>query len=93
MLDKSTFNIEDSHLEQNQSALAINPVEIAIKIAINHKASDVHVKSNRQTRVRVKTELKKTDVVASAEDVYAFCRKYMPMDIKKIESFQNKEIF
>jgi twitching motility protein PilT len=93
MLDKSTFNIEDSHLEQNESALAVNPVEIAIKIAINHKASDVHVKSNRQTRVRVKTELKKTDVVASIEDVYAFCRKYMPMDIKKIEAFQNKEIF
>ena len=33
MLDKSTFNIEDSHLEQNESALAVNPVEIAIKIA------------------------------------------------------------
>ena len=92
MLDKSSFNIESSQRSFEPTSAA-NPVEVSIKIAINNKASDIHVKSNRPTRVRVKTELKKTDVKASIEDVYAFCRKYMPMDLKKIEQFQNKEIF
>ena len=92
MLDKSSFNIESSQ-RSSEPTSAANPVEVSIKIAINNKASDIHVKSNRPTRVRVKTELKKTDVKATVEDVYAFCRKYMPMDLKKIEQFQQKEIF
>lgn len=91
-LDKSSFSIEDTRSEKVEPAL-FNPVETAIKIAINYKASDVHVKSNRQTRVRVKTELKKTDVVATANDLYEFCKKYMPMDEAKIEDFKNKKIF
>ena len=81
-LDKSSFSIEDTRSEKVEPAL-FNPVETAIKIAINYKASDVHVKSNRQTRVRVKTELKKTDVVATANDLYEFCKKYKILRIRR----------
>ena len=89
--DKNNWNIDDSSLKANESI--VNPVETAIRLAISHKASDVHVKSNRATRLRIKTELKKTDVMATADDLYAFCKKHMPQDIAKIDKFANKEIF
>ena len=93
-MDKSLFNLQDTtEPAAPQYRTVANPVEMAIRLAINHKASDVHVKSNRSTRLRIKTELKKTDVIANVDDVFEFCHKYMPQDTAKIESFKNKEIF
>ncbi len=94
-MDKSLFNIPDSMTPTNRGEYrtTTNPVEVAIRLAINHQASDVHVKSNRATRLRIKTELKKTDVMASAEDLLEFCEKYMPQDHKKLKQFENHEIF
>lgn len=97
MLDKSSFTIEGNVEQPVDKAVkatsSFNPVERAIKLGITHNASDVHVKSNRATRIRIKKELKRTDVVASAEDLFAFCRKYMPLDHDKIERFEKKQIY
>lgn len=93
MLDKSVFKIEDPTSAQDKKDSNVNPVEVAIRLAINHNATDVHMKSNRAARVRIKTELKRTDVCATSNHIYDFCMKYMPMDHEKIISFKNKEIY
>jgi twitching motility protein PilT len=92
MLDKFSLELEQTTSEEKRTFL-LNSVEKAIKMAIAHKASDVHVKSNRPSRLRIACELRKTDVSSTAEDIYDFCVKHMPMDIEKIEKFKNKEIF
>ena len=68
-------------------------VEQAIYAAIQNKATDVHIKSNRPTRLRVMTVLKRTSLCATEKDVYDFCLKYMPHDTEKIERFKEREIF
>ena len=94
MLDKFNLNIEEPVVETPVKTMGLpNPVETAIKLAISYNASDVHVKSNRQSRIRIKKELKKTDVVSTKDDLYAFCYKYMPLDHAKIDKFKKKECF
>ena len=92
--DKTSLNLVDPDQGSGKDPhYLISPVERVIRAAIQHKATDIHIKSNRASRVRILTELKKTDVNASEQDIYEFCRKHMPMDIDKIEQFRNREIF
>lgn len=92
--DKTSLNLIEPHSEPSKEArCGASSVEKVIKAAIQHNATDVHIKSNRASRVRILTELKKTDVYATDQDLYDFCNKYMPMDRDKIERFKSREIF
>lgn len=74
----------------------INPItniEKAIVLGINHKASDIHIKSDRPTKIRVRCELKQTNVSSSADEILQFCRQMMPLDIEKVDAFANRKIY
>ena len=86
MLDKISLDFDNVNTESQKPA-GLNPIEKAIKMAISHKASDVHVKSNRAARLRIACELRRTDVESTREDIFDFCVQYMPMDVEKIEKF------
>lgn len=92
--DKSSLDLDKQPQRDSDKSTQhfLTPVEKVIKAAIVHSATDVHIKSNRASRLRVLTELRKTDVKATDHDIYDFCIKYMPMDIKKIDRFKNREI-
>lgn len=90
-MDKASFFIQEP--QEVKKPVTLNSVEMAIKLAINYKASDIHVKTNRETRIRIKKELKKTDVKVTEQELYDFCRKYMPNDIEEIDAFINKKTF
>ena len=68
-------------------------IERVIYAAIQNKATDIHIKSNRCTRMRIMTVLKKTNLSATENDIYEFCQKYMPFDEDKIDRFKNHEIY
>lgn len=96
--DKTILNL--SELEEKntlnkpvQNRPVMDPVERIIKTAIKHQASDIHLKSNRVSRIRILTELKKTDMRATTEDIFKFCYAYMPMDHGRIDDFKEKRIF
>lgn len=90
-MDKASFHLQEP--QEVKKVLSLNSVETAIKLAISYKASDIHVKTNRETRIRIKKELKKTDVRVTEQELYDFCRKYMPGDESIIQSFIDKKIF
>ena len=90
-MDKASFHLQEP--QEVKKVLGLNSVETAIKLAISYKASDIHVKTNRETRIRIKKELKKTDVRVTEQELYDFCRKYMPGDEAIIQSFIDKKIF
>lgn len=83
-----TFASNESNGKQPHSV-----VERAVYAAIQNKATDIHIKSNRCTRMRVMTVLKKTNLTATEEDIYEFCKKYMPFDSDKIDRFRTHDIF
>lgn len=92
--DKASLNlVEPNQSSGKDSHCTVSPVEVVIKAAIQHKATDVHIKSNRPSRMRILTELKKTNIQATEQDIFKFCHKYMPMDHDKIELFQHRETF
>ena len=47
-----------------------------LEYAIEQKASDIHITTNRPSTVRVKGEILKTDVVISRNELMSFCQEY-----------------
>ena len=71
-------------------------VENLILMAIKENASDVHAKTDRQSKLRIKTvlnEITDTRCRPKEDDLYAFCYKHMPADKERLDAFRRKQLF
>lgn len=67
-----------------------NPVEKLIAIAIAQHGSDVHVKTNRISRIRIKTtlvDIKIPECQATVNDLKNFCYQYLSTDKERVDTF------
>lgn len=64
-------------------------LENLLDMAIDSDASDIHIKSNRNSILRVKGNIEKTNIDVSEDGIYEFIYKYIDGTHDKIKEFLN----
>lgn len=71
--------------------VTMDNVKALMRYAIQTSASDVHIKTNRESSVRIKGEIKRTNVTISKTELMTFIGTYGDVSMDKINQVTKKE--
>ena len=79
--------------EFEDEAERFDELEALLRAAIENKASDVHIVTNRESSLRIKEEIKKTDIKVTKSQLTSFCQLHTGGYNDKITQFNIDQLF